>query len=136
MSAVAVPRITPGMTLAVEQRDYCYGTGMALLIIRSIAVDQRLLPSMEWVRLDCQRLRDDGSVAGPFSPLVRTSALAGAVRPTGWLPSMRSRHMGDRVYPLQDWIHKSTCDGALEGLPTSPARDPAPPHFLFLGVIQ
>jgi hypothetical protein len=94
MSAAAVPRLTPGMTLAVEQRDYCYGTGLALLIVQSISVDQRLLPSMEWVRLDCQRLRDDGSVAGPFSPLVRTSALAAAVRPTGWLPSMGEQTHG------------------------------------------
>lgn len=81
-----VPRITPGMTLAVEQKDYLYGTGLALLIVLSVAVDQQLLASMEWVRLDCLRLSDDGATIGPFSPLVRTKALAAAVRPTGWLP--------------------------------------------------
>lgn len=90
MSPVAVPRITPGMTLAVEPADYLYGNGLALLIVQSVAVDQRLLPSMEWVRLDCLRLRPDGSVLGPFSPLVRISALAAAVRPVGWLPSIDS----------------------------------------------
>lgn len=81
-----VPRITPGMTLAVEQKDYLYGTGLALLIVQSVAVDQKLLASMEWVRLDCLRLSDDGATIGPFSPLVRTKALAAAVRPTEWLP--------------------------------------------------
>ncbi|MEU4626648.1 hypothetical protein AB0G04_42525 [Actinoplanes sp. NPDC023801] len=92
MSAVVVPMITPGMTLAVEPGDYCYGTGVALLIVQSITVDQRLLSSLEWVRLDCVRLRpEDGAVLGPFSPLVRTKALPAAVRPTGWLPSIGSR---------------------------------------------
>jgi hypothetical protein len=43
------------------------------------------------VRIDCQRLRADGSVLGLFSPLVRTKALAAAVRPTGWLPSIEDR---------------------------------------------
>jgi hypothetical protein len=87
MSTSAVPRITTGMTLAVEQTDYLYGTGTALLIVQSITVDQRILPSLEWVLLHCVRLRHDGSVLGPFSPLVRVSTLATAARPTGWLPT-------------------------------------------------
>jgi hypothetical protein len=78
------------MTLAVEQKDYCYGDDMALLIVQSITVDQRLLPSMEWVVLHCVRLRHDGAVLGPCSPLIRTSALAAAIRPTGWLPPVDS----------------------------------------------
>jgi len=86
MTSNEVPRITPGMTLAVEERDYLYANGMALLIVQSVSVDQHLLSSLEWVRLDCLRLREDGSVIGPFSPMVRTRALAAAVRPTGWLP--------------------------------------------------
>jgi hypothetical protein len=86
MRSNEVPRITPGMTLAVEQKDYLYGTGLALLIVQSVAVDQQLLASMEWVRLDCLRLSDAGATIGPFSPMVRIKALAAAVRPTGWLP--------------------------------------------------
>jgi hypothetical protein len=31
--------------------------------------------------------------------------------------------MGDRVYPPQEWIHESTCDGAPRGLPTFPVGD-------------
>jgi hypothetical protein len=81
-----VSRITPGVTLAVEQKDYLYGNGLALLIVQSVGVNQELLASMEWVRLDCLRLSDDGATIGPFSPIVRTKALAAAVRPTGWLP--------------------------------------------------
>lgn len=94
MGTVEVPRITPGMTLAVEPLDYLYGTGLALLIVQSIDVDQRLLSSMEWVLIHCLRLRHDGSVLEPFSPMVRTRALAGAVRPTGWLPSMGEHEHG------------------------------------------
>jgi hypothetical protein len=88
MSTAAVPRIRPGTTLAVDQPDYCYGTGMALLIVQTIPVEQQLLPTIPWVVLHCVQLRHDGSVLGPFSPLVRTSALAAAVRPVGWLPSI------------------------------------------------
>lgn len=86
MNPNEVPRITPGMTLAVEEADYLYGAGMVLLIVQSISVDLRRLPNMKWVRLDCLRLRADGSVEDEFSPLVRRTALAAAVRPTGWLP--------------------------------------------------
>jgi hypothetical protein len=81
------------MTLAIAQADYLYGDGMALLIVQSIAVDQRLLPSLEWVLIHGQRLRPDGAVIGPFSPMVRTSALAAAVRPTGWLPSINEEQV-------------------------------------------
>ena len=89
MSTVAVPRITPGMTLAVQQRDYLYGAGTALLIVKRISVDQETLAKTEWVLIHCTRLRHDGAVLEPeFSPLIRTSALAAAVRPTGWLPSL------------------------------------------------
>ncbi len=89
MSTVSVPRITPGMTLAVEPRDYLYGAELALLIVKSISVDQAMLSSMEWVLIHCTRLRHDGAVLEPdFAPLIRTSALAAAVRPTGWLPAI------------------------------------------------
>jgi hypothetical protein len=77
------------MTLAVQQRDYLYGAGTALLIVKRISVDQETLAKTEWVLIHCTRLRHDGAVLEPeFSPLIRTSALAAAVRPTGWLPSL------------------------------------------------
>ncbi len=47
MSTSVVPAITPGMTLVIEEPDYCYGTGMALLIVQTVTVDQPLLPSLE-----------------------------------------------------------------------------------------
>ena len=71
MSTVAVPRITPGLTLAVEPRDDHYGAEMALLIVKSISVDQETLSSLEWVLIQCTRLRHDGAVLEPeFSPLI------------------------------------------------------------------
>ena len=76
------------MTLAVEPRDYLYDAEMALLIVQSISVDQQLLSSLEWGLIHCARLRHDGTVLEPFSPLIRASALAAAIRPAGWLPSI------------------------------------------------
>jgi hypothetical protein len=93
MSTVSVPRLTPGMTLAVESDDYLYGAGMALLIVKSISVDQEMLSKLEWVLIHCTRLRHDGAVLeAEFAPLIRTAALAAAVRPTGWLPSIGEAH--------------------------------------------
>jgi hypothetical protein len=88
MGPDTVPRIIPGMTLAVAEKDYLYGLGLALLRVRRVPVDQATLASLEWVLLDCQRLREDGSVLEEVSPMVRVSALAAAVRPTGWLPRL------------------------------------------------
>ena len=111
MGAIAIPRLIPGTTLAVAEADYCYGTGTALLIMQCLPVDPRLLSSMEWVRLDCLRLRDDGSVLGAVSPLVRIRALAAAVRPVGWLPSLPLAAPERGVLAPATQPHEQRCPG-------------------------
>ncbi|MFC3384424.1 hypothetical protein [Couchioplanes azureus] len=94
---------------------------MALLIVQSIPVDQRLLPSMEWVRLDCLRLRHDGSVLAAFAPLIRISALTEAIRPTRWLPSEDDDNDLPRLSPLL------TAPISQHRVPDGATYRPAPP---------
>jgi hypothetical protein len=78
---MTIPAITPGMTLAIPESHYCYGSGLLTLRVERIDVDQDLLQSLEWVVLGGLELRQDtGAVVGRREVAVRTAALHEAVR--------------------------------------------------------
>jgi hypothetical protein len=94
-SGVATPILAPGVTLAIEEVDYCYGRGLLLLRLNTISVNVSTLWKLHWVSLAGDVLcHDTGAVSERNREvLVRVSSLPMARRPVGWLPT------SDRIFP-------------------------------------
>ena len=75
-----MPRVSAGDILMIEEADYCYGTGPLRLRVTAIGTPRGQVQGLEWLGVTGVEIRWNGTDGPQRSVLVRTTALAEALR--------------------------------------------------------
>jgi hypothetical protein len=75
-----MPRIRAGDVLLINEADYCYGIGPLKIQVNAIGRPRGQINGLEWLGVTGVEIRWNGTEGGHRSVLVRTSALAEALR--------------------------------------------------------
>ena len=75
-----VPPVKVGDVLVIDEADYCYGIGPLRLRVTAIGAPRGQVQGLEWLGVVGVEIRWNGAEGGHRSVLVRTAALADALR--------------------------------------------------------
>ena len=99
----AVPVIVKGDILVIDEADYCYGIGTLTIRVTGIGTPRGQVKGLEWLGVAGVEIRWDGTDGDERLVLVRTSALANALR-RGPARTSGGTTRAEPAEPSRGWI--------------------------------